>query len=354
LASGDDEKGSTGNPGGRLHQERLHDLLSRIESQAEEAINRIKGTGDGEVNLAEGGGAPPKELRPGDHWITIKPHGPGSDDYRHVIVRTMKDGAGMIVWAGQKGLTHLRLNKMGTKEQAEAQWAKRPELLTPEERVQQKEQRKQRADLLDQSRTTFGEHIVKNLGLEGTIEPEQALAAVETGAFTPKPKDKPEPKPKDEATEAIEGEREKQRLEKILGGDNDDLNEELGDSGTPIDKPTPPNEWPEDGKALAHDLHFVCRGILRLVPNAHKKGGITGNVQLRMFQGQSAELEALCEVAEALGYAESESLKPLTDLANAMQQEFDALAKIAREHARELMSKRTSMFGGGLDEDDEI
>lgn len=110
--------------------------------------------------------------------------------------------------------------------------------------------------------------------------------------------------------------------------------------------------WPEDGKDLAKDIRTSVRQIVRSVPNAFKKGGITGNVHLRMSTGQFAELEALCEAAEALRFVEPTLLQPLLELSVPIQAEFRDLAKAAQERARDLMKKRTSLLGVGLDEDE--
>lgn len=111
--------------------------------------------------------------------------------------------------------------------------------------------------------------------------------------------------------------------------------------------------WPDDGKDLANDIRSTVRQMVRAVPNAFKKGGITGNVHLRMSKGQFAELDALCEAAEALRFVESKSLRLLIDLSGPIEAEFGDLAKASQEHARELMKKRTRLFGGGFDEDDD-
>ena len=111
--------------------------------------------------------------------------------------------------------------------------------------------------------------------------------------------------------------------------------------------------WPEDGKDLAKDIRTCARLIVRSVPSAFRKGGITGNVHLKMSGGQFAEFEALCEAAEALRFVEPTLLRPLLDLAAPIQAEYRDLAKAAQQHARELMKKRTSLFGGGLDDDEE-
>jgi hypothetical protein len=46
-------------------------------------------------------------------------------------------------------------------------------------------------------------------------------------------------------------------------------------------------------------------------------------------------------------------LQPLLELSAPIQAEFRELAKASKEHARELIKKRTSLMGGGLGEDDE-
>ena len=111
--------------------------------------------------------------------------------------------------------------------------------------------------------------------------------------------------------------------------------------------------WPEDGKDLADDIRSSVRHLVRSVPSAFKKGGFGGNIHLKMSNGLFAEIEALCEAAVALGYVEPATLKPLTELLAPIRAEFSELAKASQEHARELMKKRSSFLGDGLDEEDD-
>jgi hypothetical protein len=111
--------------------------------------------------------------------------------------------------------------------------------------------------------------------------------------------------------------------------------------------------WPEGGKDLAKEIRGLARQIVKSVPNAFKKGGIAGNVHLRMTKGNFAEFEALCEAAAALGIVEPTHFQPLQGLLGPVQAEFSALGRASREHARELMKDRTRLMGGALDDDDD-
>jgi hypothetical protein len=111
--------------------------------------------------------------------------------------------------------------------------------------------------------------------------------------------------------------------------------------------------WPEDGKDLSDDLRACVRQIVKSVPGAFKRNGISGNVHVQMLGGLIAELEALCEAAEALRFVEPEQLQPLLQLSLPMQTELRDLAKASRERTRELISKRTQLLGGGLNEEDD-
>lgn len=55
-------------------------------------------------------------LGPDDHWITLKPHGPGSDDYVHVVIREHKDGTASIIRSPGGKLNYLHFSKLGNKE----------------------------------------------------------------------------------------------------------------------------------------------------------------------------------------------------------------------------------------------
>ncbi len=212
-SEGDGQTSQAGGSRPSVDPGRLLDLQRRIEETASRAAQRNQ-----DVNLSEStsgygsGGAPPKELRPGDHWVTLKPQGPDSEEHRHVIIRAMKDGSGMIVWAGNKGLTHLRLNKVHATEGDYKNAAKsKPKILSPEQAQADKDRRQQRLGALDQSRQTFGQKLVENLGLSGVVDPEAALAAVETGVLKPQAKSGEQSGTPKEKREGAEGEQPQEK-----------------------------------------------------------------------------------------------------------------------------------------------
>jgi len=108
--------------------------------------------------------------------------------------------------------------------------------------------------------------------------------------------------------------------------------------------------WPEDGKGLAEDIRSAVRLIVRSVPGAFKKGGITGNVHLQMAQPHFAELEAMMEAAEALSFVAAGHFAPLAELLAPVEAELRELAQASREHARELRQRsRFDPFGDDED-----
>lgn len=114
------------------------------------------------------------------------------------------------------------------------------------------------------------------------------------------------------------------------------------------------SNWPDEGQDLAKDLRGIARTVVRTVPGAFKKGGITGNVHLQMSRGSFGELEALTEVAVALGFLEPTSSDGIRGLANPVEAKFRELGAEAKKQASEMMRNRTSLFGGGgLDDDDD-
>jgi hypothetical protein len=112
--------------------------------------------------------------------------------------------------------------------------------------------------------------------------------------------------------------------------------------------------FPPEGKDLANDIRGNVRYLVRVVPNAFKKGGISGNMHLDMAKGQVAELEGLCECAEVLGFAPPGSLSTLVERAAPIRQKFRELSQEARQHANELMRKRSSMDNYFGDEGDDF
>ncbi len=114
------------------------------------------------------------------------------------------------------------------------------------------------------------------------------------------------------------------------------------------------SNWPDEGQDLAKDLRGIARTIARTVPGAFKIGGITGNVHLQMSRGSFGDLEALSEVAVALGFLEPTASDGIIVLANPIEAKFRELGAEAKKQASEMMRKRTSLFGGGgLDDDDD-
>lgn len=170
-----------------------------------------------DADVVDLSGYPP--LGPDEHWITLKPHGPESEDYVHVIVRKTKDGGGRIVWAGHKGLMNLRLNKLGSKDKIEEAEKRKPKALTPEERAIEAENRQKRQEALVQNDQTFATKLSGLLGVGDTVTPEQVLGAVDT-------KQVKQPVERKELTEEEKAEAEAKRkamIEKIAaGGDPED------------------------------------------------------------------------------------------------------------------------------------
>lgn len=71
-------------------------------------------------------------------WVTLKPHGPNHPHYVHVLIRP--SGTGMrVVWAGDKALTHLRLDMGKQGSQASAT----PKIVDPKAREAYRKKREQ-------------------------------------------------------------------------------------------------------------------------------------------------------------------------------------------------------------------
>lgn len=103
-------------------------------------------------------------------------------------------------------------------------------------------------------------------------------------------------------------------------------------------------DWSENGKDLADSIRSLAQHVVRSVPNAFKKPGISGNYHLDLSISHLSELDALCDVAEALGFVEVGTFDPLLAMAEPIRAEFKALDKAAKLRAQELMKSRTTMF----------
>ncbi len=111
--------------------------------------------------------------------------------------------------------------------------------------------------------------------------------------------------------------------------------------------------WPSEALDLAKELQQIVRSIVRAIPGAFKKGGITGNISLKMAGGNFAEFEALCAVAVSLGYLDSQAETYIKGMMSPVRARFRQLHQASKQHAKELMKKRASMFGGDFGDDDE-
>lgn len=139
------------------YEQEFHDWLN------EELLNSQPDS----VNLSEVWLSFP-ELGPNDHWVTLKPHGPDSEDYHRVIIREHKDGSAHIVWSGNKGLLNLKLKAKRTEyEMNQAQSNKAPKEMTPEEKATHQQLREERSQQLNQTDEHFGQEILNKLGVEG-------------------------------------------------------------------------------------------------------------------------------------------------------------------------------------------
>lgn len=164
-----------------------------------------------EVNLG-----PWPELQPGDHWVTLKPHGPDSEDYVRVIIREHPDGSAHVVWAGDKGLEHLRLTHRGTQEQV----AKREEArrkasaaMTPEEKQAQDEAREARKQESEKEKESYGKALLGTIGASH-LDPMELVRALESKQVRT---DLPQP-PKSPEQVAEERQKIEQRAREILEG----------------------------------------------------------------------------------------------------------------------------------------
>lgn len=132
-----------------------------------------------DVLLSEAWFSPWPALQPGDHWVTLKPHGPDSDDYRRVIIREHPDGSAHVVWAGHKGLEHLKLTRTG--ERGDIEHAQRQSnsgrALTTEEKAQQDQTRQARQEAHGQEKLAFGQALANALG-RTDLDPEALVNAI--------------------------------------------------------------------------------------------------------------------------------------------------------------------------------
>lgn len=105
-------------------------------------------------------------LKPGDRWVTLKPHGPDSEDYVRVIIRQNSDGTATVV-GGARRLMNLRLSKVAKSADEEKKKARKN--LTPEQVKQEAEARAQRADATVKAQETWAKGILGELGLPDTM-----------------------------------------------------------------------------------------------------------------------------------------------------------------------------------------
>lgn len=112
--------------------------------------------------------------------------------------------------------------------------------------------------------------------------------------------------------------------------------------------------WTEDGKAVATEIQQLTRTLARAVPNAFKKPGMSGNINLKMAVGNFAELDALLEIALALGFADDAVVAELRRLAEPVENKLRELNKEAKKYAAEAMAKRMSRFSPIADEDEDF
>jgi broad specificity phosphatase PhoE/2'-5' RNA ligase len=177
-----------------------------------------------EVYLSEIWLSPWPELQPGDHWITMKPHGPDSDDYKHVIIREHPNGTAHVVWAGDKGLEHLKLTRHGMDRekftQAEDAQRRSSRTLSPEEQAQQQQARQERAGAVDKEQEGLGKQIAQILGIkEDDVAPQEiakALLKKELKIVEPPVEKSPEERELEEA-------QHQERVQRILNGDLPDV-----------------------------------------------------------------------------------------------------------------------------------
>jgi hypothetical protein len=136
-----------------------HDANHEIEGDSFMSLRRHHGQKYGiKLNETVNLSAPPK-LRDGDRWVTLKPHGPDSEDYVRVIIREHDDGTAHVVWAGHKGLLNLKLH--GTDKEGKPK--AKPKALNPDEIAQLQELKKQKEKAHDDEREAFGQAVAKHL-----------------------------------------------------------------------------------------------------------------------------------------------------------------------------------------------
>lgn len=165
------------------------------------------------VSLVEVLLGPWPPLEEGDHWVTLKPNGPDSDSYVRVIIREHPDGSAHVVWAGNKGLEHLRLSRVGSEDKIKKEEKIGPgRPLTPEEKQLQSQKRAERSQLKDKEREAFGQAVLSAIGGKG--DPAEIAKALLARHL------RPPDAPDDRTPEEIELERQKieAKAAEILAG----------------------------------------------------------------------------------------------------------------------------------------
>lgn len=181
------------------------------------------GQTDGQVNLSEIVvylSGPWPELQPGDRWVTLKPHGPDSEDYHRVIIREHPDGSAHVVWAGHKGLEHLKLTHRGTRDEIERAEGRRNtnRALTSEEKQQQVASREHRKNEQESEKSTFGAALAQELGVSEEHGLALADAVLKKQVRTPG-----EAKVKTDEELELEKQAQAERLQKLLESDLPDI-----------------------------------------------------------------------------------------------------------------------------------
>lgn len=172
-------------------------------------------------------GFPP--LGPHDHWVTLKPHGPESEDYVRVIIREHPDGSAHVVWAGHKGLVNLKLHAKRSEEAVKQAEQRKPvKELTPEERERHQALRQEREERVTNSKEQLGRAILQKLGVDG--DPMELVRALDNKRLR---------HDREKTADELAEERAKRddRVQRILNGDiPDDLPIEGLGTDVPIER----------------------------------------------------------------------------------------------------------------------
>jgi hypothetical protein len=299
-------------------------------------------------------------LREGDRWVTLKPHGPESDDYVRVIIRQHKDGTATVV-GGAKRLLNLRLSKVGERDKIERAEKAKSKVLSPQQAEQERQAREARKVAGEQAMTNWATSLLKVIGADG-VDPQELIRAY-GNQIKPKkePRELGESQRSDQIKEIEEGEpvRKPQAIDSI---ERDDLANAAVQSE--VDRMI--GMVPKEIHGVSPELAQAWREAML---DPEKRAAVAENTQrlkqiqkeLRRQQSPSGTVKVLNRMAFYVGEGEADDLnrqlladaekRATYEMTSKFWEQFDNAGVGVRDHfangAVDAMTAISSMFGGG-------